>query len=90
MEWKRGPRLEDHAHLAQIVPRRTPSARAKPTPRGAGRRRLVDFALPEDLVRWESTITAFIARHVEAAGAKGVVVGSSGGLDSALGGALCV
>lgn len=76
------------------MPRRAPRAvpaRAKPTPgsAGAGRGRLVDFALPEDLARWEATITAFIARHVEAAGAKGVVVGASGGLDSALVAALC-
>ena len=39
---------------------------------------------------WEATITAFIKRHVEAAGAKGVVLGISGGLDSAVIGALCV
>ncbi len=39
---------------------------------------------------WEATITAFIRRHVEAAGAKGVVLGMSGGLDSAVVGALCV
>lgn len=50
----------------------------------------MDFALPEDLARWEATITAFIARHVEAAGAKGVVLGASGGLDSAVVAALCV
>ncbi|MFA5945212.1 MAG: NAD+ synthase [Candidatus Thermoplasmatota archaeon] len=65
------------------MPRR--AASAKPS-----RRRLVDFALPEDLVRWEATITAFIARHVEAAGAKGVVIGASGGLDSAVVAALAV
>jgi NAD+ synthase len=52
--------------------------------------RLPDFALPEDLDRWTATITAFIRRHVEAAGAKGVVLGASGGLDSALVAALCV
>ena len=40
--------------------------------------------------QWQATITAFIARHVEAAGAKGVVVGSSGGLDSAVVAALGV
>lgn len=40
--------------------------------------------------QWEATITAFIKRHVEAAGAKGVVLGMSGGLDSAVIGALCV
>ena len=50
----------------------------------------MDFALPEDLARWEATITAFIARHVEAAGARGVVLGSSGGLDSAVVAALAV
>lgn len=72
------------------MPRRAVPARDKPTPRGAGRGRLVDFALPEDLARWEATITAFIARHVEAAGAKGVVLGASGGLDSSLVAALCV
>jgi NAD+ synthase len=49
-----------------------------------------DFALPADLARWEATITAFIARHVEAAGAKGVVIGASGGLDSAVVSALAV
>ncbi|MEA3137088.1 MAG: synthase [Thermoplasmata archaeon] len=51
---------------------------------------MVDFALPEDLARWEATITAFIVRHVEAAGAKGVVLGASGGLDSAVVAALAV
>lgn len=39
---------------------------------------------------WEATITEFIRRHIEAAGAKGVVIGSSGGLDSAVVAALCV
>lgn len=39
--------------------------------------------------QWEATVTAFIRRHVEAAGAKGVVLGMSGGLDSAVVGALC-
>ena len=52
--------------------------------------RLEGFALPEDLARWETTIVAFIRRHVEAAGAKGVVVGASGGLDSAVVAALAV
>lgn len=40
--------------------------------------------------QWQATITEFIRRHVEAAGAKGVVVGCSGGLDSAVVAALCV
>jgi NAD+ synthase len=39
---------------------------------------------------WQATITEFIARHIEAAGAKGVVLGASGGLDSAVVAALCV
>lgn len=66
-----------------------PAKQAK-RPAGGGRGRLVDFALPEDLARWEATITAFVARHVEAAGAKGVVLGASGGLDSAVVAALAV
>jgi NAD+ synthase len=78
------------------VPARTRPAASKAKPKGDGAsgpgkgRRLVDFALPEDLARWEATIVAFIARHVEAAGAKGVVLGASGGLDSAVVAALCV
>lgn len=40
--------------------------------------------------QWQATIVAFIQRHVAAAGAKGVVVGVSGGLDSAVIAALCV
>jgi NAD+ synthase len=81
-------------------PRPKPAAKARPRPKadGArppqpparGRRRFADFALPEDLARWEATITAFIARHVEAAGARGVVIGASGGLDSAVVAALAV
>ena len=70
---------------------------ARPRPKGDGakppappRRRLVDFNLPEELERWEATVTAFIARHVEAAGAQGVVLGASGGLDSAVVAALAV
>jgi NAD+ synthase len=59
-------------------------ARARPRPRK------VEFNLPDEAARWEATITAFIARHVEAAGAKGVVLGMSGGLDSAVVGALAV
>jgi NAD+ synthase len=34
--------------------------------------------------RWSAIIGQFLQRHVEAAGAKGVVVGASGGLDSAV------
>jgi NAD+ synthase len=41
-------------------------------------------------VRWEATIAAFLQRHVESAHAKGVVVGVSGGLDSAVVAALAV
>lgn len=67
-----------------------PKADGDPPPQPPRRRRFVDFALPEDLARWESTITAFITRHVEAAGAKGVVLGASGGLDSAVVTALAV
>lgn len=70
---------------------------ARPRPKGDGatppappRRRLVDFNLPEELERWEATITAFVARHVEAAGAQGLVLGASGGLDSAVVAALAV
>lgn len=40
--------------------------------------------------QWEATITVFVRRHIEAAGAKGVVLGMSGGLDSAIVAALCV
>ncbi|MEK6976631.1 MAG: NAD+ synthase [Candidatus Thermoplasmatota archaeon] len=40
-------------------------------------------------VQWEATITTFIQRHIAAAGAKGIVLGMSGGLDSAVVGALC-
>lgn len=40
--------------------------------------------------QWEATIVSFIRRHIEAAGAKGVIVGVSGGLDSAVIAALCV
>src|SRR5687767_5804349 len=81
------------------VPRRAAPANSTPAkpparPNGGGVRppgcRLVDFVLLEDLARWEATITAFIARHVEAAGARGVVLGASGGLDSAVVAALCV
>jgi NAD+ synthase len=63
------------------APARKPSAR-KP--------RTVEFNLPDEAARWEATITAFIARHVEAARADGVVLGMSGGLDSAVVAALAV
>lgn len=39
---------------------------------------------------WQAVIAEFLRRHVEAAGAKGVVVGVSGGLDSAVVAALAV
>ncbi len=45
---------------------------------------------PPEAQMWETTITLFLRRHVEAAGAKGVVVGVSGGLDSAVVVALAV
>jgi NAD+ synthase len=47
-------------------------------------------ASPDGPERWEATIAAFLQRHVEAARAKGVVVGVSGGLDSAVVAALAV
>jgi NAD+ synthase len=40
--------------------------------------------------RWEATILAFLRRHVESAHAEGLVVGVSGGLDSAVVAALAV
>jgi NAD+ synthase len=40
--------------------------------------------------RWETVITSFIQHHVESAGARGLVVGVSGGLDSAVVAALAV
>ncbi len=42
------------------------------------------FRTPEKAAEWTSILTEFIRRHVEAAGAKGIVVGISGGLDSAV------
>ncbi len=39
---------------------------------------------------WESIITLFLRDHVRRAGAEGVVIGISGGLDSAVVAALCV
>jgi NAD+ synthase len=50
----------------------------------------VPFLTVQDPAAWEATITAFLRRHVEAARAKGVVVGVSGGLDSAVVAALAV
>ncbi|HUR62542.1 MAG TPA: NAD+ synthase [Candidatus Thermoplasmatota archaeon] len=48
-------------------------------------------ALPVDgPARWEQSIVAFLQRHVESAHAKGLVVGVSGGLDSAVVAALAV
>jgi NAD+ synthase len=44
----------------------------------------VAFGLPAEPEVWEATIQAFLRRHVEAAHAAGVVVGVSGGLDSAV------
>lgn len=44
----------------------------------------------EGPARWEAVLVAFLRRHVEAAHAKGVVVGVSGGLDSAVVAALAV
>ncbi len=41
-------------------------------------------------MQWEATLVAFIRRHIEAARAKGIIVGVSGGLDSAVIAALCV
>jgi len=45
---------------------------------------------PEEPAHWEAVITAFLRRQVEAAGAKGLVVGVSGGLDSAVVASLAV
>jgi len=44
----------------------------------------VTFQGPDDPREWEAIASAFLRRHVEASGAKGVVVGLSGGLDSAV------
>ncbi|MES2154169.1 MAG: NAD+ synthase [bacterium] len=51
---------------------------------------LLGHAAPDDAKGWEASITAFLRRHVAAAGAKGLVVGVSGGLDSAVVVALAV
>lgn len=72
--------------------------RAKPRPAAPSPRRAASGpAVPGEPLfveagpaQWEATTLAFIRRHVEAAGAKGVVVGVSGGLDSAVIAALCV
>lgn len=72
-----------------------PRPRGKPTVRRARAPARPSAVREEPLfveagpAQWEATITAFIRRHVEAAGAKGVVLGMSGGLDSAVVGALC-
>ncbi|HLF16864.1 MAG TPA: NAD+ synthase [Candidatus Thermoplasmatota archaeon] len=42
------------------------------------------FRTPEAAEEWSAIVEAFLQRHVEAAGAKGVMVGMSGGLDSAV------
>lgn len=42
------------------------------------------FRLPDAPQEWDAIITAFLRRHVAASGMKGVVVGLSGGLDSAV------
>ncbi len=51
---------------------------------------LLGNPLPDEPQQWEATITAFLRRHIEMAGANGVVVGVSGGLDSAVVAALAV
>lgn len=48
------------------------------------------FLATQDPAHWEATITAFLRHHVEEAHAKGVVVGMSGGLDSAVVAAIAV
>jgi NAD+ synthase len=52
--------------------------------------RPTEFRTPEAASEWLSIVTAFLRRHVETAGAKGLVVGVSGGLDSAVVAALAV
>lgn len=85
--------MKSGATVAGPVPR---PAAAAPRSKGGGagaaarRPRKVEFNLPEEAARWEATITAFMARHVEAAQAQGVVIGMSGGLDSAVVAALAV
>jgi NAD+ synthase len=88
-------RLEDFVPAARksVAPRkaRTRSSASKPS-RGAiasSHPREEPLFVEAGPVNWEATITAFIRRHVEAAGAKGIVLGMSGGLDSAVVGALC-
>lgn len=51
---------------------------------------LLGHSAPDEAQQWEATITAFLRRHVDAAAAKGLVVGVSGGLDSAVVVALAV
>jgi len=48
------------------------------------------FLAVQDPPVWEATIVSFLQRHIEEAHAKGVVVGVSGGLDSAVVAALAV
>ncbi|MHB8633565.1 MAG: NAD+ synthase [Thermoplasmatota archaeon] len=48
------------------------------------------FRTPDAPAEWATLISGFLAHHVAAAGAEGVVVGVSGGLDSAVVAALCV
>lgn len=48
------------------------------------------FLTVQDPAAWETTIVAFLRHHLEEAHAKGVVVGVSGGLDSAVVAALAV
>ena len=60
------------------------------TPRAPAQPREEPLFVEAGPANWEATITAFIKRHVEAAGAKGVVLGVSGGLDSAVMASLCV
>ena len=76
-------------------PRAAAGARRAPG-RSSARRKAVPPVREEPLfveagpANWEATIVAFIQRHVAVAHAKGVVVGVSGGLDSAVIAALCV
>jgi NAD+ synthase len=52
--------------------------------------RFVPFLSADEPERWEAVIVAFLREHLARAGAKGVVVGVSGGLDSAVVAALAV
>ena len=64
------------------------AAKASGSARGAGHPRAEPLFVEAGPANWEATVTAFIRRHVESAGAKGIVLGMSGGLDSAVVGAL--